>query len=72
MNNKIRIFSTFFSLGVMLFSFNHCVLDKKVNTKNTGTTNTADVQDTNNNTGGNNVTPPTPVPTAAPTAPPIV
>lgn len=71
MNSKIRIFSTFFSLGVMLFSFNHCVLDKKVNTKNTGTTNTADVQDTSNETGGNNVTP-TPVPTAVPTVPPVV
>lgn len=82
MNNKTRIFSTIFSLGVMLFSFNHCVLDQKVNTKNTGTTNTSEVADTsnnnnnNNNNGGNNSTP-TPTPTATPivddpSPPPIV
>ena len=83
MNNKTRIFSTILSLGVMLFSFNHCVLDQKVNTKNTGTTNTTEVQNNdnnnnnnNNNGGGNNFTP-TPTPTATPivddpSPPPIV
>lgn len=41
MNAKFRIIATLSSLGIMLFSFNHCVLEQKTNTKkDTGTSNT--------------------------------
>lgn len=42
MKTKSRIAATAVSLGFMLFSFNHCVLDQKINTKNPSTTSTTD------------------------------
>lgn len=38
MKTKSRIAATAVSLGFMLFSFNHCVLDQKINTKSPSTT----------------------------------
>lgn len=65
MNAKARILATMASLGFMLFSFNHCVLEQKTNSKNTGTSsNTSPVGDTFDNSAPDVVV--TPVPTVAP------
>lgn len=52
----------------MLFSFNHCVLDQKINSKTSGTTSSTNVTDT----GTNNNTSATPTPTPFPTTTPGV
>lgn len=76
MKTKTRIAATVASLGFMLFSFNHCVMDQKTNTKpSTGVTN----NDTTNPVSNPNPTPvptpivnPTPNPTPTPVQPPPV
>lgn len=61
MKTQTRIVATVASLGFMLFSFNHCVMDTKTNSKpNTATT-----------LESNPVNSPT-TPTPAPTPPPVV
>jgi len=62
MNAKIRILATLTSLGIMLFSFNHCVLEQKTNKK----TDTA----TSDSTNAAPTTGDTPV--APPMVPPVV
>lgn len=59
MKAKSRIAATAVSLGFMLFSFNHCVLDQKINTKSPSTTS--------NNTDP--IEAPSPTPAPQPTTP---
>ncbi len=82
MKAKSRVAATAVSLGLMLFSFNHCVLDQKVNTKKPSTTNTTEstsgdpVSDNTGNTGNQTPVIPTPIvevtPTPAPGPDPVM
>ena len=78
MKTKTRIAATVASLSFMLFSFNHCVMDQKTNTKpNTGTTTNVDSNPVNNPGPAPTpivvVTPtPTPAPTPGVQPPPVV
>ena len=58
MNSKVRALSAVFSLGCILFGFNHCVMESKTNSKPSTITNSNDSQsnttNNNNNSGNNN------------------
>ncbi len=71
MNAKARILATVASLGFMLFSFNHCVLEKKTNSKSTATTSSSSPVAQDNQPAAPVATAPPVVVTPAPTAPPM-
>ncbi len=55
MSNKIRLSASISSLLILLFSFNHCVLQPKATKKpSDGSENTQTQSNTNNNTNNNN------------------